>query len=68
MHHMKIVKFAPGGSISDFVKDELYDLMPLGGDHVDAAVHSVGDSTDAGKQHRPELLHFGGRQSRGLHN
>jgi len=58
MHHNKIVKFALDGSVSDFVKEDLYDLMPIGGVHVDPADHSVWASTDAGKKHRPELLHF----------
>jgi sugar lactone lactonase YvrE len=58
MHRRKIVKFALGGSVSDFVKQDLYDLMPIGGVHVDPADHSVWASTDAGKKHRPELLHF----------
>ena len=58
MHHNKIVKFALDGSVSDFVKEDMYDLMPIGGVHVDPADHSVWASTDAGKKHRPELLHF----------
>jgi sugar lactone lactonase YvrE len=58
MHHNKIVKFALDGSVSDFVKEDLYDLMPIGGVHVDPADHSVWASTDAGKKHGPELLHF----------
>jgi sugar lactone lactonase YvrE len=58
MHHNKIVKFALDGSVSDFVKEDRYDLMPIGGVHVDPADHSVWASTDAGKKHRPELLHF----------
>ena len=58
MHHRKIVKFALDGSVSDFVRQDLYDLMPIGGVHVDPADHSVWASTDAGKKHRPELLHF----------
>jgi sugar lactone lactonase YvrE len=61
MHHRKIVKFALGGSVSDFVKEELYDLMPIGGVHVDPADHSVWAATDAGEKHRPELLHFDAR-------
>ena len=58
MHHNKIVRFALDGSVSDFVKEDIYDLMPIGGVHVDPADHSVWASTDAGKKHRPELLHF----------
>jgi sugar lactone lactonase YvrE len=58
MHHGKIVKFALDGSVSDFVKQDLYDLMPIGGVHVEPADHSLWASTDAGKKHHPELLHF----------
>ena len=58
MHRKKIVKFALNGNVSDFVKQGLYDLMPVGGVHVDPVDHSVWASTDAGEKHRPELLHF----------
>lgn len=58
MRHRKIVKFTLDGTVSDFVKQDLYDLMPIGGVHVNPADHSVWASTDAGEKHRPELLHF----------
>jgi hypothetical protein len=58
MHRKKIVKFTLNGSVSDFVKQDLYDLSPIGGIHVDHADHSVWASTDAGVKQRPELLHF----------
>lgn len=58
MHHRKIVRFALNGTVSDFVKQGLYDLMPVGGVHVNPVDHSVWASTDAGEKHRPELLHF----------
>jgi hypothetical protein len=58
MHHKKILKFALNGKLSDFVKQGMYDLMPIGGVHVDRVDHSVWASTDAGEKHRPELLHF----------
>jgi len=58
MHRRKIVRFALNGNVSDFVKQGLYDLMPVGGVHVDPMDHSVWASTDAGEKHRPELLHF----------
>lgn len=58
MHRKKIVKFTLNGSVSDFVKQDLYDLSPVGGVHVDPADHSVWASTDAGVKQRPELLHF----------
>jgi sugar lactone lactonase YvrE len=58
MHRRKIVKFGLEGSVSDFVKQHMYDLMPIGGVRVDPVDHSVWASTDAGEKHRPELLHF----------
>ena len=57
-HRKKIVKFTLHGGVSDFVKQDLYDLSPIGGVHVDPADHSVWATTDAGVKHRPELLHF----------
>jgi hypothetical protein len=58
MHRKKIVKFTLTGRVSDFVKQDVYDLSPVGGVHVDPADHSVWASTDAGVKQRPELLHF----------
>src|SRR5260370_3585438 len=58
MHRRKIVKFALNGDVSDFVSQDAYDLMPVGGVHVDPFDHSVWASTDAGEKHRPELVHF----------
>jgi hypothetical protein len=58
MYRKKIVKFTLNGSVSDFVKQDVYDLSPVGGVHVDPADHSVWASTDAGAKHRPELLRF----------
>jgi sugar lactone lactonase YvrE len=58
MHRKKIVKFALHGKVSDFVGENAYDLMPVGGVHVDPVDHGVWASTDAGEKHRPELLHF----------
>jgi hypothetical protein len=58
MHRRKIVKFTLNGNVSDFVSQDAYDLMPIGGVHVDPVDHSVWASTDAGEKHRPELLHF----------
>jgi hypothetical protein len=57
-HLKKIVKFTLKGGVSDFVKQNKYDLSPVGGVHVDPADHSVWATTDAGVKHRPELLHF----------
>lgn len=61
MHHRKIVEFSLDGRVSDFVKQDLHDLMPVGGVHVELVDHSVWASTDAGEKHRPELLHFDAR-------
>lgn len=58
MHRKKIVKFTLTGEVSDFVKQDLYDLSPVGGVHVDPADHSVWAATDAGAKKRPELVHF----------
>lgn len=57
-HRKKIVKFTVGGAVSDFVREGVYDLSPVGGVHVDATDESVWVTTDAGEKHRPELLHF----------
>lgn len=58
MHRKKIVTFTLKGAVSDFVKQDTYDLSPVGGVHVDPADHTVWVSTDAGVKQRPELLHF----------
>ena len=62
MHRRKIVRFALNGTVCDFVKQVFYDVMPLGGVHVDPVDHGVWASTDAGEKHRPELLHFDSRR------
>ena len=58
MHRKKILKFPLNGQVSDFVKQDVYDLSPIGGVHVDGTDHSVWAATDAGEKQRPELLHF----------
>jgi hypothetical protein len=58
MHQKKIVKFMPSSGVSDFVKQDAYDLSPVGGVHVDPVDHSVWAASDAGEKQRPELLHF----------
>jgi sugar lactone lactonase YvrE len=58
MHHKKIVSFRLGGLARDFVREGAYDLMPVGGVHVEPTDHSVWASTDAGRKQQPELLHF----------
>ena len=57
-HRKKIVKFTLKGVVADFVKQDAYDLSPVGVVHVDHSYHRVGATTDAGVKHRPELLHF----------
>ena len=58
MHHKKIVKFALGGEVADFVPEGVYGLMPVGGVHVESGDHSVWCATDAGTRHRSEIVHF----------
>jgi hypothetical protein len=58
MHRKKIVKITESGEVSDFVKEGTYDLMPVGGVHVDPADHSVWAATDPGGKNRSELVHF----------
>ena len=58
MHHNKIVRITESGEVADFVKEGLYDLMPVGGVHVDPADHSVWCATDPGEKNRSEIVHF----------
>ena len=58
MYHNKIVRITESGEIADFVKEGLYDLMPVGGVHVDPADHSVWCATDPGEKSRSEIVHF----------
>jgi sugar lactone lactonase YvrE len=58
MHHNKIVRITESGEIEDLVKEGLYDLMPVGGVHVDPADHSVWCATDPGERNRSEIVHF----------
>jgi hypothetical protein len=58
MHRKKIVKFRLTAGVTDFVGQDVYDLSPVGGVHVDPSDHTVWASTDAGVRQRPELLHF----------
>jgi len=57
-HVEKIVRISEAGKVSDFVKPSLYDLMPVGGVHVDPADHSVWAATDPGPKNRSEMVHF----------
>jgi hypothetical protein len=58
MHRRKILKITESGEISDFVKPDLYNLMPVGGVHVDPDDHGLWAATDPGEADRSELLHF----------
>ena len=58
MHRKKIVKITESGEVSDFVKQDLYDLMPVGGVHADPADHSIWAATDPGEKNRSEIVHF----------
>jgi hypothetical protein len=55
MHHRKIITITKAGEVADFVKPNLYDLLPIGGIKVDAD-HSVWAASD--NDHDSELLHF----------
>lgn len=57
-YHNKIVRISQAGEVMDFVKEGIYDLMPVGGVHVDPADHSVWCATDPGKKNRSEIAHF----------
>ena len=57
-YHNKIVRISLAGEVTDFVKEGVYDLMPVGGVHVDPADHSVWCATDPGKKNRSEIAHF----------
>ena len=57
-YHDKIVTVSETGEVADFVKEAVYDLMPVGGVHVDSTDHSVWCATDPGKKNRSEIVHF----------
>jgi hypothetical protein len=57
-YHNKIVRVSETGEVTDFVKEAVYDLMPVGGVHVDSTDHSVWCATDPGKKNRSEIVHF----------
>jgi hypothetical protein len=58
MHRKKIIRIAEAGEVSDFVKPDLYNLMPVGGVKVDQTNHNVWAATDPGDENRSELVHF----------
>jgi hypothetical protein len=53
-----MVRGSDTGEVTDFVKEGIYDLMPVGGVHVDPLDHSVWCATDPGKKDRSEIVHF----------
>jgi sugar lactone lactonase YvrE len=57
-YHNQIVRISQAGVVTDFVKEGVYDLMPVGGVHVDPADHSVWCATDPGNKNRSEIAHF----------
>jgi sugar lactone lactonase YvrE len=58
MHHNKIVRVSGSGEMADFVKEGVYELMPVGGVHVDPVDHSVWCATDPGEKNCSEIVHF----------
>jgi hypothetical protein len=58
MHRKKIIRITEAGEVSDFVKPDLFGLMPVGGVKVDLAEHGVWAATDPGEANRSELVHF----------
>jgi hypothetical protein len=57
-YHNKIVTISETGEVTDFVKEGTFDLMPIGGVHVDPMDHSVWCATDPGAKNRSEIVHF----------
>jgi hypothetical protein len=57
-YHNKIVTISETGEVTDFVKEGTFDLMPVGGVHVDPMDHSVWCATDPGAKNRSEIVHF----------
>ena len=57
-YHNKIVTISEEGEVTDFVKEGTFDLMPVGGVHVDPMDHSVWCATDPGTKNRSEIVHF----------
>lgn len=54
----KIIRVTWSGAATDFVSEGQYDLMPVGGVHVEETDHSVWAVTDPGPKNRSELVHF----------
>jgi len=57
MHRHKIMQIALSGKVSDFVREGVYSVGPVGGVHVDAD-HSIWCATDPDAKNPSELLHF----------
>jgi len=57
-YHNKIVAISEAGEVTDFVKEGTFDLMPVGGVHVDPMDHGVWCATDPGAKNRSEIVHF----------
>jgi tetratricopeptide (TPR) repeat protein len=57
-YHNKIVTISEAGEVTDFVQEGTFDLMPVGGVHVDPMDHSVWYATDPGAKNRSEIVHF----------
>jgi hypothetical protein len=57
-YHNKLVRISETGEVTEFVKEGIYDLMPVGGVHVDPMDHSVWCATDPGNKNRSEIVHF----------
>jgi hypothetical protein len=58
MHRKKIVKITTSGEVSDFVREGLYGLNPVGGIRIDPRNHDVWAASDPGQTRASELLHF----------
>jgi hypothetical protein len=57
-YHNKIVTISEAGEVTDFVNEGTFDLMPVGGVHVDPMDHSVWCAIEPGAKNRSEIVHF----------
>jgi hypothetical protein len=58
IHHKKIIQISQKAEVEDFVKPEIYGLMPVVGIRVDLVDHSLWAVTGADDDSRSELVHF----------
>lgn len=58
MHRKKIMKITTAGEGSEFVREGLYGLNPVGGIRIDPANHDVWAASDPSATRASELLHF----------